>query len=182
MLSDLFTINGDLTVQGGALLRVDKTGGTTSQDQVLVNGGVNYGGVLTINNITSDATALVVGDSFPVFNASGSKLGNFASIVGSPGSGLAYNFDPASGIVSVVTGVASNPTNITFSVTPGAPGTLHLSWPADHLGWILQVQTNSLSQGISTNWVDVPASATITSTNVSINPAIPTEFYRLRLP
>jgi len=75
--------------------------------------------------------------------------------------------------------IASNPTNITFSVTGS---TMALSWPADHLGWILQQQTNSLSVGLGTNWVDVAGSAAVTSTNISINPAARTAFYRLRHP
>ncbi|HEY1718361.1 MAG TPA: glycosyl hydrolase family 28 protein [Verrucomicrobiae bacterium] len=33
---------------------------------------------------------------------------------------------------------------------------LQLSWPQDHLGWQLQIQTNDLSGGIGTNWTDVP--------------------------
>jgi hypothetical protein len=46
----------------------------------------------------------------------------------------------------------------------------------------LQQQTNSLSAGLGTNWVDVAGSAGITSTNIAINPAAPTVFYRLRYP
>lgn len=75
--------------------------------------------------------------------------------------------------------IATNPTNITVSVSSG---TMSLSWPADHLGWILQSQTNSLAAGIGTNWVDVAGSDSITSTNIAINPATPTAFYRLRHP
>jgi autotransporter-associated beta strand protein len=75
--------------------------------------------------------------------------------------------------------VATNPTNITFAVSGSS---LSLSWPEDHLGWVLQQQTNALSTGVSTNWVDVPGSASITSTNITINPALPTAFYRLRQP
>jgi len=74
---------------------------------------------------------------------------------------------------------ASNPTNLTFSVSSG---TLNLSWPTDHLGWILQSQTNSLSTGLGSNWVDVPGSASTTSASYPINPANPTVFFRLRHP
>lgn len=35
---------------------------------------------------------------------------------------------------------------------------LQLSWPPDHLGWHLQVQTNDSSTGIGTNWTDLPGS------------------------
>ena len=46
----------------------------------------------------------------------------------------------------------------------------------------LQQQTNSLSTGLGTNWVNVAGSASITSTNITIDPAKPTVFYRLILP
>ena len=75
--------------------------------------------------------------------------------------------------------VATNPTNITYSVTGS---TLALSWPADHLGWSLQAQTNSLSIGIGTNWVTVPGSDLVTSTNLPINQANPAVFFRLKSP
>lgn len=62
--------------------------------------------------------------------------------------------------------------------------TLSLSWPTN-LGWILQSQTDPLSAGLtgsSNNWVDVPGSALVTSTNITVNPANPAVFFRLRHP
>jgi len=91
----------------------------------------------------------------------------------------ASTYITGSGSLVVGTAIASNPTNITFSVTGS---TMSLSWPSDHLGWILQQQTNSLSVGLGTNWVDVAGTATVTSTNIAINPAARTAFYRLRHP
>jgi autotransporter-associated beta strand protein len=179
----IFTINNNLTLQGKATLRIkhnSTVGEPLMNDQVDVNGNIIYGGTLTVNNITSDLTPLTTSDTFPLFSVSGSTSGNFTSIVGSPGAGLAYSFNPASGLLSIVaSSIASNSTNITFSVSGS---TLTLSWPADHLGWILQSQTNSLGVGISTNWADVPGSDSITSTNYTVNPANPTVFYRLRNP
>jgi hypothetical protein len=71
--------------------------------------------------------------------------------------------------------VALNPTNITVVASGNA---LMLSWPADHLGWRLQVQTNQ--SGIGTNWVTLPGTELVTSTNLPYtNPAA---FYRLILP
>jgi hypothetical protein len=124
------------------------------------------------------STTLVLGDSFKLYSAPASA-GSFSRISGSPGTGLAWSFNTASGVLSVVTGIASNPTNITISVIGS---TMSLSWPADHLGWLLQSQTNALSTGLGTNWVDVTGSDAITSTNITINPANPTLFYRLRHP
>jgi hypothetical protein len=79
----------------------------------------------------------------------------------------------------VVTGTASNSTNLTASVSGGV---LSITWPADHLGWILQSQTNSSSVGLSNNWVDVAGSSAGTNSNFNINPANPTVFFRLRHP
>lgn len=75
--------------------------------------------------------------------------------------------------------IASNPTNVTVSVSGN---TLSLSWPTSHLGWILQQQVNGLSTGLSNNWVDVAGTASITATNITINPASGAVFYRLRKP
>jgi hypothetical protein len=75
--------------------------------------------------------------------------------------------------------VALNPTNIT-SVLSG--NILILSWPADHLGWRLQVQTNSLQSGLSTNWVGLPGSELVTRTNITVNPANAAVYFRLVYP
>ena len=105
-----FTINnggsgGDLTLQGNATLRVDKTGGTLQPpDQIAVSGSVNNGGTLTINNITTDATPLVIGDTFTLFTAA-SFSGSFSAIQNSPFiPGLAWSNDVANpGTFIVVT-------------------------------------------------------------------------------
>jgi hypothetical protein len=47
------------------------------------------------------------------------------------------------------------------------------------------VQTNNLKNGLSTNtndWMTVPGSTGINSTNFPINPALPVEFYELIYP
>lgn len=174
------TINNNLTLHGNALLRINKNGGFASQDEVLVSGNISYAGSLTVTNTTSDSTALVNGDTFQLFSVTGTFAGNFSGVSGSPGAGLAYSFNPTNGILSVVTQtVASNPTNITFVVSGS---TLSLSWPADHQGWVLQAQTNTLGSGLSGNWVDIAGSASVTSVNITLDPTKPTVFYRLRRP
>jgi hypothetical protein len=74
--------------------------------------------------------------------------------------------------------VATNPTNITFSLTGG--NTLNLSWPADHLGWL--VQSNSVNLAVPADWYDISNTATGTSYSITINPAKTNVFYRLRKP
>jgi len=72
----------------------------------------------------------------------------------------------------------------TLTVTPGASGTLVLSWPESILGYTVQTQTN-LTNPNPADWVSVPA--TIVQTN-SLNEAVVpvsatgAQFYRLVLP
>jgi len=68
-----------------------------------------------------------------------------------------------------------NPTNITASVSSN---TLTIAWPADHLGWILQAQTNGLRTG---QWFDVPGSDVVNAVVIPMNPANTSVFYRLRM-
>lgn len=76
-------------------------------------------------------------------------------------------------------GLATNPTNLVATITNGG---LNLAWPADHRGWILQVQTNSLKTGLSTNWVDQSNSMYGTSFFLPLASGTPTVFSRLRHP
>ena len=71
-------------------------------------------------------------------------------------------------------------TNRPVLVASRANGALTLSWPTNS-GWTLQQQTNNLSKGLSTNWVDVPGSASITSTNILLDSTKAAVFYRLRM-
>ena len=48
-------------------------------------------------------------------------------------------------------------------------GQLQISWPADHTGWQLQSQTNNLTSGLGTNWVNVPASMQTNQMTVPLN-------------
>ena len=88
----------------------------------------------------------------------------------------AGTFNPATGLLTINSLIPTAPTNLTFSVSGG---NLNLSWPTNYLGWSLQVQTNGLGTGLSTNWVSVPGTESVTSTNF---PAVLTNgavFYRM---
>ena len=74
--------------------------------------------------------------------------------------------------------MATNPTNITAQVMPGA---MAFSWPSDHTGWRLQVQTNEVNVGLGTNWVDVPGATATNQMIIPIDPAVAGVFYRLAL-
>ena len=86
---------------------------------------------------------------------------------------LEWKFNPASGALAIYSTI---PASLVFGVTRK---TLSLSWPADHLGWMLQVQTNSLDTGLGTNWISIPASVNNTHFTSQLDPGEPAVFYRL---
>lgn len=165
------TMNNNLTIQGGAILRINNNGGTPTSDMIAVSGTANYGGTLVVTNTTSDATALTVGETFTLFTA-GTHNGNFASIVSANG-GAVYSF--ANGVLTVMSvGPDLTQNHLTNSVTAGGT-TLSLSWST---GWKLQAQTNSLATGLSGSWVTI-TDGSVTSTNLPMVPGNPSVFYRL---
>ena len=80
--------------------------------------------------------------------------------------------------------VSARPVSATRPIcgTIFAGGMLTLSWPADHVGWRLQVQTNSLATGLGTNWVEVPGSTTTNSLTLPVDSGNGSVFYRLTYP
>ena len=61
-------------------------------------------------------------------------------------------------------------------------GQLQLSWPADHLGWQVQAQTNGPGTGLSTNWVTLPGSEATNWFSVPVDNANGSVFFRLISP
>jgi hypothetical protein len=59
---------------------------------------------------------------------------------------------------------------------------LQFTWPADHTGWLLQAQTNSLTTGLGTNWVTILNTDSTNSYAAPINTTAGTVFYRLVSP
>jgi alpha-L-rhamnosidase len=63
-----------------------------------------------------------------------------------------------------------------------ANGQIQLQWPPGHLGWRLEMQTNSLAVGLGTNWIAIPSSQ---ASNVFSFPAADgngSAFFRLVYP
>jgi autotransporter-associated beta strand protein len=152
--------SGNTTVNGGTLELAEAT--------LAANSTVTLasGGVLQLDfAVTNKVAGLVlngVSQALGVYNSTTSPL-----------------YISGAGSLLVATSIATNPTNITTTVSGG---NLILSWPADHLGWRLQSQTNSLASGLGTNWVDVTGSTTVNSVTNAINPANGAVFYRMVYP
>jgi hypothetical protein len=63
-----------------------------------------------------------------------------------------------------------------------APGQLRIFWPADHTGWQLQSQTNSLGVGLGTNWSNISSSTQTNQMLMQLNATNGAVFYRLVRP
>jgi hypothetical protein len=74
---------------------------------------------------------------------------------------------------------SSSPTKLAIQINGGQ---LQLSWPADHLGWTLEIQTNGLSRGLGTNWSPFPNSQLTNQIGIPLDPANGSVFLRLILP
>ena len=163
------------TLAGTNLMKLDRTAGATN-DMLSVNGALVEGGTLTISLLGGTFAA---GDTFTLFKATGGITGSFTvtNLPVIPGLGWVTT-NLANGVLSLVVTVNPNPTNIIASLNGNV---LTLSWP-DHTGWILQAQTNSPGAGLSANWADVVGSSSSGTNIITVNPANPTVFYRLRRP
>lgn len=151
------TYYGNTTVNAGMLIL--KTPSIASNSTVAVSNGAVLQLAFTATNQLKALTLNGVGQPAGIYNSNTSP-----SFLIGPGS------------LQVVRQIPTTPTNLFYSVSSGM---LTLSWPSNYLGWSLQVQTNSLTTGLSTNWAVVPGSSVVTTTNVLLGGTNPSVFYRL---
>ena len=175
-------IGTNLTLQGGSTnyMEIYKAATLTTNSQLYVSNSLALGGTLKIQ--AGGPTALAAGDTFKLFSA-GAYSGAFAVISTNVGSQfVTWNTSQlaVNGTLTVASATANNVTNLTSQVSGST--NLVLSWPADHIGWSLQVQTNSTSIGISNNWVTVPGSTSVNIVTNGLDQNNGSVFYRLTYP
>ena len=198
------TISGATTVAAGGIIRGGNASGSntltvansltlgdtnnavTSSQFLVAAGGKVSANTLTVGgtNIVNILDGSLSAGTNTLFTYGGGSIGGsgFAGFqLGTLSPGVtAQLIDTGSAIqLAVLPSVNTNPPVRTNS---DSGGTLTLSWPADHLGWRLQVQTNAVSVGLSTNWSTWPGSTNVTSVVITNNPANPTVFFRLIYP
>ena len=168
-------VNGPLNLGGNAVMFLNKA--TPTNSQVAGISTVIYGGTLSVTNLGG---TFLAGDKFTLFSAT-SRQGVFTTLnLPTLPAGLGWSNSLAiDGSIQVVNAVNTAPPVMTNAYNAG---TLTLSWPSDHLGWRLQVQTNALTTGITTNWLTWPNSTNLTSVSVQVDPTQPTVFFRLVYP
>jgi fibronectin-binding autotransporter adhesin len=164
---------GNTSVGGGVLMKIDRASVPTSDKLVAPSVVVNPGASLTLNNLGS--TNFVVGDTFTLFSAPISGAFSTVNLPPLPQSSMYWTNKLALNGTIAVASASVSPATLTNTL---AGNTLSLSWPAGQ-GWVLQSQTNALNKGLGTNWVSVPGSTSISSTNITVNKLTPATFYRL---
>jgi fibronectin-binding autotransporter adhesin len=157
-LSGANTYNGITTVKAGTLELVLATLATDSTVSI------SNGAVLQLDFATTNRVGALV-------------LNGVAQSPGIYNSSTTPTYITGPGSLMVPSPIASNPTNITYRVSGS---TLTLSWPADHLGWL--VQSNSVGIAASNAWYNIAGSGSVTTLNVNIDKTEPNVFYRLLKP
>ena len=156
-----FEIRSSLILETNSTTLTDVDADDATNDMVIGMHNITYGGTLVVTNI--GLTSLSGGEQYQLFSFSGTESGNFSSVTILPANGLTGVFNPATGVLTISGAVIpTTPTNLLANVNSGQ---INLSWPTNYLGWSLQMQTNSLSVGLSTNWFTIPGSSLVTSTN-----------------
>jgi autotransporter-associated beta strand protein len=159
-LTNASTYNGNTTVSNGTLVLQHATLDTNST--VTVAGGA----FLQLDFAATNAVAALV------LNGVSQPGGVYDSITGSPYiTGTGVLLVPSTGPVIPPFG-----TNLTYSATSS---NITLRWPSNYTGAYLQVQTNLLNKGLSTNWTTIAGSQTTNAYTLPLTKTDPTVFFRM---
>ncbi len=85
----------------------------------------------------------------------------------------------ADSVPVMVQPVSLTPPQMNFALINGQPG---ISWPVDHTGWRLQIQTNQVAAGLGTNWASYPGSSMTNQVYLPVAPDAGCVFLRLVYP
>ena len=170
-------ITNALTFQSGSTNFMEINAATHTNDLITGMSGVSYGGRLIVTNVSG---TLAAGDRFKLFSAA-SYANSFSSLTLPTLTGNLFwtNRLALDGTIAVVSPVNPAVTNLVYAVLGGQ---LQLSWPADHTGWRLETQTNSLGTGLGTNWSTVVGSALTNQIWTPMNSTNGSVFFRLVYP
>lgn len=174
------TIKSPLALSGTTTTTMEINGTTLTGDQVASLSTVTYGGTLNVVNLGATPPA---GTKFTLFSAV-DRLGSFTTVNLPPATPPNYwtNLLAIDGSIQYMSPVSQTPVPVTWGISGG---NLNLSWPADHTGWRLLVQTNALNVGLVTNsaaWTAWPNSENMNSVSIPVDSANGTVFYKLVYP
>lgn len=175
------TFDNNVTISGTNTMKITHATVATNDVLNVVNSTLTVGGTLNVSLLGSSFAA---GDTFQLYSApAGLTVALTATNLPALPGGLGWDTtNLANGVLRLIAMVNTNPTNITASITGH---TLNLSWPADHTGWRLLVQTNAPGAGLNPNpnaWFAMPGSTNVNNESIAIDPTQGNVFYRLVYP
>lgn len=185
----VFSVEGRFDLNQGARLVIEvDLNHPARNDVVAVDVFGNIRGIITLTNIGN--TPFSVGQSFLIvsnnFNLPNTPLNpniDFVFEPASPGPGMLWDGSElaTNGIVKIVAAPLEPPqVQVVWSA-----GQLTLQWPDTHIGWVLQRQIRSLSEGLSLrpeDWETVAGSEQTNRFTVTVGTAAEAVFYRLVQP
>jgi hypothetical protein len=164
IILDTVAPTGTITINSGAVLTTNRSV-TLSLDASDRGSGVSQMRFSNDNSSWDAWEAYTTGKAWILASGDGSKTAyvQFKDTAGNGSSSFSatIRFYMDGGV----------PTNITIQASSNS---LELSWPPDHTGWRLQVQTNS----VISNWSDWPGATTTNRVKILIVPANRAVFFR----
>ena len=173
------TISNSLTLQPGSKTLMEVNAASSGHAAVRGLASVSYGGTLTVSNL---AGVPALNQSFPVFSAA-STSGNFSSLTPQLTGGLRWRFNPANGVLSVVSTnlqpkfasvTLMGKTNLLMLVTNGVPGATNHMLASTNL-----ILPRTSWTRLATNVFDVSGNLAFTN---ALSPATPQRFYLISVP
>jgi hypothetical protein len=174
------TVSGSATVNGTYLANLNRTNAVNCSKFTASSGVTFSGATLSVTNM---GPKLQAGDAFQLFTSGTSGFTTYVLPTNDPLHNTTYTWnntvstDGKITVASVGYIVNPNPTNIVTTMTNNT--SLTLSWPADHKGWLLQAQTNTLAKGLGTNWVNITNSVTTNLMNIPTAGTNGSVFFRM---
>ncbi|HEV2329170.1 MAG TPA: autotransporter-associated beta strand repeat-containing protein [Verrucomicrobiae bacterium] len=176
----VFNVTSNASLSGLIQMNLDDTNKAGCSELSAPSFTINSTATLVVTNIGPNLTN---GVTFTLFNNPVTGIASITLPATDPTGTSPYTWQTnlsVNGSITLVSGGVSTipniPPHITFSVS--GPN-LTLSWPPPYLGEVLQAQTNAVTKGLSTNWVNVTGSGSVTNMTFTINPVNGTVFYRL---
>jgi autotransporter-associated beta strand protein len=169
-------VQNNISLSGALLMELNRTNFPMADELISRAGIIAGGGTLIVTNL---GPALRAGDTFQLFDGPVIGFANIQLPAVEPG--LAWTnrlaFDGSIALQSVV---AMNPPDLAATLVVG--NEIKLTWPPDHIGWHLQMQTNGANAGLSTNWIDLTGSDATNTIAVPLNVTGGCVFFRLAYP
>jgi len=175
-LSSGSALVSNLTTANGAALEFQNVASTSTP--FILASNVAVGGICPVK--ITGGSSLVAGSSYPLVGYGGTFGGGFPNLQLQMPYGWRGTLMNSGNQISLVNVAVVSVTLPQLSVLLNGQQ-FQLLWPADHIGWHLQAQTNSISSG---GWVNV-GSNLVSMTNqvvISINESDGRVYYRLVYP